>query len=135
MVGTRHVTVRGHAAHCAELLAPLGAIDVRRMFGGHGLYVDGLIVGLVLDECLYLKTDATSRGAFEAAGCRPFQYDVPGRTVTVSYWTVPDEALDSAAAMAPWARLALEAALRARARRPAPRPRRAAARKRPQAAG
>lgn len=127
MVDTRHTTVRGHAAHCVELFAPLGAVEVRRMFGGQGLYVDGLIVALVIDECLYLKTDATSREAFVAAGCRPFQYDVPGRTVTVSYWTVPDEALDNATAMAPWARLALEAALRARA---APRPRRSTARKR-----
>lgn len=127
MVGPRSVTVRGHAAHCAELLATLGPVDVRRMFGGHGLYVDGLILALVIDECLYLKTDASSRDAFQAAGCRPFQYEVPGRTVTVSYWTVPDEALDSPAAMQPWARLALEAALRAR--KPATRaaaPRRAA---------
>lgn len=105
------------------------------MFGGQGLYVDGLIVALVIDECLYLKTDTTSRETFVAAGCRPFQYEVPGRTVTVSYWTVPDEALDSAAAMAPWARRALDAALRARARRPATKPRRAPARQRPQAAG
>ena len=111
--------VHGHAAHCAELLASLGAVQVRRMFGGQGLYVDGLIVALVLDECLYLKTDPTTQAMFRAAGGRPFQYEVPKRTVTVSYWTVPDEALDSAAAMAPWARLALEASVRARARKAA----------------
>jgi DNA transformation protein and related proteins len=130
--------VHGQAAHCAELLAPLGAIQVRRMFGGQGLYVDGLIVALVIDECLYLKIDEASRGAFESAGGRPFQYEVPGRTVTVSYWTVPDEALDTPAAMGPWARLALDAALRARAHKALPVPtgaaRRPPARKRAQAA-
>lgn len=125
----------GHAAHCAELLAPLGTVQVRRMFGGQGLYVDELIVALVIDECLYLKTDAESQPAFRAAGCRPFQYEVPGRTVTVSYWTVPDEALDSPPAMAPWAHLALDAALRARARRkpPAATRRKPSATRRPQA--
>ena len=30
--------------HCLELLAPLGRVRSRRMFGGHGLYVDDLFI-------------------------------------------------------------------------------------------
>lgn len=100
--------------HCLELLAPLGPTRARRMFGGYGLYADDLFVALVLGEQLYLKTDTTSRPQFEAAGCRPFVYDAAGKSVTVSYWTAPDEAMESPALMTPWARLAFEAALRAR---------------------
>lgn len=103
-----------------ELLEPLGTITVRRMFGGAGLYVDGLIVGLEIEGTLYLKTDASSRDLFADAGGRPFVYDGKDKQVTVaSYWTPPDDAMDSPEAMRPWARLALEAALRSAAAKPA----------------
>lgn len=102
-----------------ELLEPLGAITVRRMFGGAGLYVEGLIVGLEIEGTLYLKTDASSRELFADAGGRPFVYDGRDKQVTVaSYWTPPDDAMDSPEAMRPWARLALEAALRSAAAKP-----------------
>ena len=108
-------------AHVLELLAPLGAVRARRMFGGHGLYVDALFVALIADERLYLKADATSRPAFERAGCTPFAYSRSDRaSVTLGYWSAPDEALDSPQGMAPWARLALAAALRAKASRASP---------------
>lgn len=103
--------------HCVELFAPLGAVRVRRLFGGWGLYLDGVFIALVAFERLYLKCDAQSRAAFEAAGCEPFVYGSAGRTVTLGYWTAPADALDSPALMAPWARLALQAALSARASR------------------
>ena len=114
------------STHCLELLAPLGAVRARRMFGGHGLYVDDLFVALIADERLYLKVDAQTRAAFEAAGCEPFVYDGRGQAVTMGYWTAPDEAIESPALMLPWARLALEAALRARASTGGPRPTRRA---------
>lgn len=101
-----------------ELLEPLGRITVRRMFGGAGLYADGLIVGLEIEGTLYLKTDASSRDLFANAGGRPFVYDGKDKPVTTSYWGPPDEAMDSPEAMRPWARLALEAALRSAAAKP-----------------
>lgn len=102
-----------------ELLEPLGLITVRRMFGGAGLYVEGLIVGLEIEGTLYLKTDASSCELFADAGGRPFVYDGRDKQVTVaSYWTPPDDAMDSPEAMRPWARLALEAALRSAAAKP-----------------
>jgi DNA transformation protein len=107
-------------AHCRELLAPLGAVRSRRMFGGHGFYVDELFVALIAFGRLYLKADEHSRSRFEAAGCEPFVYDGKGKPVTMSYFTAPEEAIESPALMQPWARLALEAAVRARAAKKAP---------------
>ncbi len=104
--------------HCRELLAPSGAVRSRRMFGGRGIYVDELFVALIIDERLYLKTDPATRPRFEAAGCQPFVYDGQGRQITVSYFSAPDDAMESPTLMQPWARLALEAALRARAAKP-----------------
>ena len=118
-------------SYCLELLAPLGVPRARRMFGGHGFYVDDLFLALIVNERFYLKVDEQTRAVFEAAGCEPFTYPGrDGRVLVMSYWTAPDEALDGPEAMRPWARRALDAALRARAVT-ARKPPRKAARKRP----
>jgi len=104
--------------HCLELLAPLGATRVRRMFGGHGFYVDDLFIALIAGERLYLKVDAQTRPLFEAAGCEPFVYDAAGKNVSLGYFSAPEEAMESPPLMQPWARHALSAALRARAAKP-----------------
>ena len=113
--------------HCLELLAPLGAVRARRMFGGHGLYCDGLFFALIASSRLYLTADVESQAACARAGSEPFVYSAKGRATATSYWAVPAEAMESAGLMQPWARLALAAALRARAARPSAAPRKARA--------
>ena len=105
-------------AFCLELLGSVGAARSRRMFGGHGIYVDDLFIGLIAFDRLYLKADASTRASFEAAGCQPFVYDGAGKSVTMGYFSAPEEAMESPPLMQPWARLALAAALRARALKP-----------------
>lgn len=95
-----------------ELLGDDGQVDLRPMFGGQGVYRAGTIVGIVLDETLYLKVDDVTRPRFEVAGCAPCVYDMKGRALTMSYWSVPAEAMDSPQAMRPWMDLAHAAALR-----------------------
>lgn len=63
--------------------------------------------------------DETSRPVFENAGCERFVYQAKGKPMSMNYYSVPDEALESPQLMAPWARLALEAALSARRSKPA----------------
>jgi DNA transformation protein and related proteins len=98
--------------HLKELLAPLGYIRARAMFGGHGLYCDDLFFAIVIDDQLYLKVDALTQERFTQAGSTPFVYQGKGKPVEMSYWLAPDEALESAHAMHPWAQLALQAAHR-----------------------
>lgn len=118
-------------AHCLELLAPAGHARARRMFGGHGFYIDGLFVGLLAGERLYLKADASTRGRFEAAGCEAFTYQAQGKgRVALGFWSAPADAMESPALMQPWARLALQAALAARAAKAQVRPRPAPAARR-----
>ena len=107
------------STHCLELLGTVGSARARRMFGGVGLYVDDLFVALIFAERLYLKADAQTRERFEAAGGQPFVYDAKGKAMSMAYFTAPEDAMESPAQMQPWARLALEAALRARAAKPA----------------
>ena len=107
--------------HCLELLGALGPARARRMFGGHGLYVDERFIALIIGETLYLKTDDETRPRFEAAGSVPFDYATrDGQRVVMAYWAAPQDAMESPALMLPWARLAMASALRAAAsKRPA----------------
>ena len=95
-----------------ELFADFGAVSTRAMFGGHGLYHDGVMFAVVIEDGLYLKVDSQTQALFEAEGCAPFIYRHTEKPLAMSYWSVPEAALDSSQAMLPWARLAFEAALR-----------------------
>ncbi|MFG6489880.1 TfoX/Sxy family protein [Roseateles sp. BYS78W] len=99
---------------CVEMLSPLGPVRTRAMFGGRGVYVDDLFVAIIDDGQLFLKADDMTRERFVAAGCAPFTYPTKdGERMVMSYYRPPEEALESPPLMLPWARLALEAALRA----------------------
>lgn len=110
------------ALYCCELLATTGICVARRMFGAYGISTDGLTLAILADlgsgEKLWLKADATSRPLFEAAACERFSYLVKGQAKSMNYYSAPDEAMESPQSMAPWAQLALQAALRARTRAP-----------------
>ena len=112
----------GFVSHCLELLSPLGRTSSRRMFGGHALYIDGLCMALIMGDMLYLKVDDAQRANFERANCKPFTYTAKDTEVhSLNYYTAPEEAMESAAEMMPWAQRALAAAVSARAKAPSAR--------------
>lgn len=102
-----------------ELLAPFGNVSARAMFGGHGVYKDGLIFGLVIDDAFYLKADDTNRREFDERGLLPFVYESKskGKQVSLGYYQCPEDALESAALMVDWAKSGYGSALRAAARK------------------
>lgn len=85
---------REYCDYILDQLAPLPGISAKRMFGGFGLFRQGLMFGIIIDDVLYYKTAASNRADYEAAGSEPFQYEAKKKTVTLSYWTVPAVALD-----------------------------------------
>jgi DNA transformation protein len=104
-----------------DLFQELGAVRIRRMFGGQGIYLDDRMFGLVAADELYLKVDDETRPAFEDAGARPFVYRQGSKAIAMSYWLMPEAGLEDPSEAARWGRLALEAAARsgaAKARRP-----------------
>jgi len=106
-------------AHILELMRPAGRASARAMFGGHGLYVDGLIVAIVVEDVLYLKTDDATRPAFAGRDLAPFSYTTKdGRVSSMSYHRAPDEAVEGPEAMREWLRPAIGAALRNAQRKP-----------------
>lgn len=101
-------------AHLSGLLAGLGRLSTRPMFGGHGFYGDGVFFGFVLGDVLYLKADDETRGRFVEAGLEPFVYN---KRRSHNYYRAPSEALESPDAALEWARIALAAALRSKKRK------------------
>ncbi len=57
-----------------ELFEPTGPVSIRRMFGGHGIFRDGLMIAIAADDALWMKTDAECRDVFEGAGSVPFPF-------------------------------------------------------------
>ena len=102
----------GFTDHLHEVFSAFGPITTQRMFGGHGVWHQGLMIGLVADNTLYLKVDDETRGQFEAQGLGPFEYSRKGKTVALSYHQAPQEMLESPGDAVAWARLAYAAALR-----------------------
>lgn len=101
--------------HCLELFGTLGSVRAKAMFGGWGFYLDELFFALIADETLYLKVDGETEAAFRDVGSWPFSYSYKdGRSVTMAYWSAPEEAMENPGAMRDWGRLALAAALRAK---------------------
>jgi DNA transformation protein and related proteins len=83
------------------------------MFAGAGIYRDGVFFALATsDGGIYLKCDAEIEPRFRAAGSQPFTYGRDKRKITMSYWSLPNEALDDPDAAKEWAELAYQAALR-----------------------
>jgi DNA transformation protein len=95
-----------------DQLTDVGEIVARSMFGGVGLYADGLFFGIIAGDVLYLKADEQTRARVESAGGRPFK-PYPHRPGTMQYYSVPVSVLESAPELARWARQAVAAARRA----------------------
>ena len=101
-------------ARVTTLTLPLGPMTARRMFSGHGLYLDGVMFAIVARGALYLKAEANDTDRFRAAGSCPFTYRRRGRDVALSFWRLPEDAWAGIGAFLPWAEMALAAARRAK---------------------
>ena len=101
-----------------DQLAPLGDVRGRRMFGGHGLYLNGTMVGIIDEETLYLKVDSGNRDAYEAEAMTPFTYASKGRRIALSYWEAPAAVIEEPDQLQQWVREAAGAARRAQAAKP-----------------
>lgn len=95
-------------------LLPFGPVSARRMFGGFGIYVDGVMFGLIGFDELYFKVDDGNRDDYLSAGAGPFTYRRGQRRVEMSYYRVPDEVFADGGTLAEWAEGAYQAARRAK---------------------
>jgi DNA transformation protein len=101
------------ADYIRDLFSAFRPVVVRRLFGGAGIYADGMMFALVAGEIIYLKVDDETASAFEQEGLAPFTYSKkPGRQAVMSYRRMPDRCYDDPDEMAVWAARAFAAANR-----------------------
>jgi DNA transformation protein len=100
--------------YLTEQLEVAGAVTSRRMFGGVGLYLDGVFCGIISPDSgqLYLRVDDTNLPDYEAAGSRPFR-PFKNKATVMSYYEVPEEVVEDPEELRLWARKARAAAERA----------------------
>jgi len=87
------------------------------MFGGYGVYREGLMFGLVADETLYLKADAENASRFRKLDLGQFTYHRKGKATKLSYYAAPETVMEDCTEAARWGNLSFEAALRGHATR------------------
>ena len=100
-------------AFVSELFAGLGRVEIKRMFGGAGVYAEGLMFGLLAEETIHIKAnDDAMKAALRAEGSGPFVWSPQsgprkGERIDLGYWRLPEAALDDPDEAARWGRMAL----------------------------
>jgi DNA transformation protein len=95
-----------------DLFAEFGAVEIRRMFSGRGIYARGTIFGIISrDGAIHFKTDETTRAAYEREGAKPLTFTrKSGQRMVTSYWRLPERLYDDPGELGEWAREAVRVA-------------------------
>lgn len=97
-----------------DRLQVIGPAKAKRMFGGYGIFLDGIMFALIADNELYLKADQQSSHFFENEGLEQFSYTkAEGRIFKMSYYLAPEAFFEELEDTHLWAKRAFDAALRA----------------------
>jgi DNA transformation protein len=104
----------------AELFAPLRGVTIRRMFGGMGIFKDGMMFSLVSRDVLYMRADGDFAKRFQEEGSRQWSPVMRGREMVRPYWQVPERLFDEPEEFADWARQAFAVTKRLRAEKDKP---------------
>lgn len=100
----------------AELFQPLGHIQIKRMFGGAGVYTHDVMFALLANDLIYLKVDDDLKASLEDEGSEPFRFEMKeGKIAEMKYFQLPDAAMDDPEEASEWGRRALDVALKAKA--------------------
>jgi DNA transformation protein and related proteins len=99
-------------SYVLEVMSHWAQVSSRKMFGGFGLYCEGLMFALIIEDELFFKADAENIAQFSQSGSHPFTYQSKTRLVQVGYWSAPAESLESLHKMSDCCQLAYAAALR-----------------------
>ena len=101
--------------YVVDLMQSVGPVYAKGMFGGHGIFLEGLMFGLIADGMLYLKVDKETEDDFRAGELAAFTYHKKGKEFRMSYYQAPEEVLEDGEEMNYWANKAYGSAIRAAA--------------------
>jgi len=101
------------AAYVVDLMQSMGPVYAKAMFGGYGIFLEGLMFGLIADNVLYLKADKDTEHEFIHKNLSPFIYRKNGKEMKMSYYQAPEETLENVDEMNYWGNLAYKVASKA----------------------
>ncbi len=99
-----------------DRLNQVAPVKARAMFGGYGLFVEGVMIALIADDVLYFKVDDHNREDYLAAGVEPFIYDGKHKPIQMSYYRLPNEIFTDLECLHRWVEAAQGAAVRSKAK-------------------
>jgi len=105
-------TNESYRAFVLEQLGRVAPVTARSMFGGVGIYTEGLFFALIAEDRLYFKVDDATRPSFEGLGMEPFRPF--GEDHGMGYYEVPADVVEDAAQLATWMRKAIDVAAKAK---------------------
>lgn len=106
-----------YLAYVLEQLAGLGNMATRRMFGGVGLYSGELFFGLIDDDTLFFKTDASNAAEYQARNMPRFMPPANRPLSPMGYHQVPADIIEEGESLVAWARESVAVALASQARK------------------
>lgn len=106
-------TEKEYVRYIVDLMQCIGPVYSKRMFGGYGIFLDGLMFALIANSTLYLKTDKEAESDFIERGLEAFSYQKQGKNFKLAYFQAPEESLDNIEEMRDWANRAYDVAVRA----------------------
>ena len=104
--------------YLVDLMQSIGPVTAKSMFGGHGIFLNKLMLGLVSNSILYFKTNKELENELKVIGSEAFTYNKKGKAFKMSYYQAPEEALENYEDMKLWASKAYNAALQAAEKNP-----------------
>jgi len=103
--------------YIVDLMQSIGTVSAKRMFGGYGIFLDGLMFALISNGLLYLKADAENKEIFIKNKLDAFSYMKKGKECHLAYFQSPENAIEDPDIMNSWAKASYAAALRAAAKK------------------
>ena len=94
-----------------ELLSEFDNITVKKMFGSHSLYKDGIIFAIIDNNELYFKVNEETKSKYEELNSEAFTYTRNNKTISMCYWKVPAQVLDDQELFNKWAEEAFEVSM------------------------
>jgi DNA transformation protein len=85
-----------------DLLAPVGGITSKSMFGGYGIFHEGDMFALISGASLFFKVSDSNRSEYEQAGSKQYR--------PMPYYQVPSEVLEDTGRLPDWARTSISVA-------------------------
>ena len=85
-----------------DLFGGVDGISSKRLFGGWGIYKDGIIFAIIIDGELFFKVGDENKKDFEKFGSHPFEYESRGKKVVLPYWSLPEEIMENREELYSW---------------------------------